>query len=477
MKKLMVLVSGLLIVSLAFIAVGCGSSGTTSAATTTTTAASTTTTTTNTTTTTSAGTAALSGQVVVSSDDLALVGASAFTIIEPKFRTMANAGLSGATVSLYHLGTDGTETNLGLTATTDATGNYSFTAVPVQATCIVKAIANKTVGADSLVISSLKVLDSTAPATANLAPETTVATKLFDTKIKNKYSSVVINKNSLENAFDLVVDDIENLVQTQGKLTLPSNLDSKSNQMENAALAIAEDPNLNAKKAFLKIDLENAKENGQGAKVINKMINADDGSISSNVAQVLGTAYASDTNKTLSETITALDQAYSSTALNAGTVTSAWQNEINNVFTQIASLGAGLTDDLITSPAFFVFSEAPTLSSTTDLDMGQVVALKQFVGQQYASGDTFKGVKFVGALGLSAGQTGITTAAACFKDIDIYYGSYGGVWKIGGTVIITVPESLQTAGTTPEAVNLLYQGTTVATFAIRSISIKTTISS
>ena len=119
MKKLMVLVFGLLLVSLVFITLGCGTTSSITAATTTTTTSTTTTTatggtttttTTSTTTSTAAATATISGQVAVSASDISALGIAAISQAEPTFRTLASSGLSGATVRLYQIAEDGTET-------------------------------------------------------------------------------------------------------------------------------------------------------------------------------------------------------------------------------------------------------------------------------------------------------------------------------------------------------------------------------
>ena len=51
--------------------------------------------------------------------------------------------------------------------------------VPVLEDGVYKTVATKTVTDDQLEISALKVIDTPGAKTSNLAPETTVATKLF----------------------------------------------------------------------------------------------------------------------------------------------------------------------------------------------------------------------------------------------------------------------------------------------------------
>lgn len=489
------LVVPLVIGATAFLFMGCGATDTTSATTTTaasttttTTATTSTTTTTNTTTTTSAGattttttstttttaaagtTATLSGQVAVSSADLALAGASTFSIVEPTFRTLANTGLEGATVKLYEIAADGTETDTGITAITDSSGNYSMSNVPVLEDGVYKTVATKTVTDDQLEISALKVIDTPGAKTSNLAPETTVATKLFIKEINDKYTNVAVDKNALNDAIDIVVDDVEKLVQTQEKLSLPSNLVSRTDQMENAATGIAEAPDLNAKKAFDKIDMQNMGNNAvlssnpnEAAKLLNNLSLQGVGEsalIPSKINDVIAQEYVSGTTKTLSEVVDALDESFGSTSLDTATVTQAWQNDIDTMFSEVADITEGATDQLITNPAFFVFNEAPSLSATTSLDMTKAVTLKNFVAQNYAQTDTFDGTRFASALGFDLSGTDVSTNSAYFEDVNLYYGSYGD-WKTAGEVTLAIPDG----SPTPETVVLIYDGIVVGTFA------------
>ena len=145
--------------------IGCGSSTNTDVATTTITTVS------SVTTTTVAGSATISGQVAASSADLTSSGLMALSIVEPTFRTLANTGVTGATVSLYKIEADGTETDTGKIATTDASGNYSLTEVDVLTSGIYKTVAQKVVGGNTVEVSSLVVLSGASAETVNIAPE------------------------------------------------------------------------------------------------------------------------------------------------------------------------------------------------------------------------------------------------------------------------------------------------------------------
>ena len=205
------LLFGICILGFTSLAVGCGSSGTTSAATTTTTAASgTTTTTTSTTSTTVAGsTATISGQVAVSASDVSALGLSVLSCSEPVFRTLASSGLSGASATLYQIAADGTETDTNITATTDASGDYTLNNVPVLSSGVYKAVASKSGSSATVAVSSLVALTTTASKTANIAPESSIAVAMYDDVIKDEFSSLIVNANTMDEISNLVVDDTE----------------------------------------------------------------------------------------------------------------------------------------------------------------------------------------------------------------------------------------------------------------------------
>ncbi|MFH1825744.1 MAG: carboxypeptidase-like regulatory domain-containing protein [bacterium] len=419
------------------------------------------------TTTTTLGTAVLSGQVAVSSSDVAALGIQSASTSKPVFRTLANDGLADATVTLVKIKADGTEEDTGLSTTTDSSGNYSFSEVPALSSGVYKVVATKA-GNTTVQVEALVAMDSATDTTANVAPETSIAASMFDDVVREDYgSSLIVEQSTMKELNSLVTDDTENLV-TGEKLDLPSMQTTNSAQLETAAEGIAEN-NGNAEKAFKKLELENAGNTAQSnanlnaaTKYINDLVLSGAGTdylMPAIASQAWAQAYLDGTTKTASEVIAAADSATTGTTLNSATIIANINARLTAIKTKYDALAAGTADDPITEAEYFYFdaTNPPTLTADTALTVPEQIALKTYI-QTAELGATPAQVKantgislddllMVAGLGYHAGST-----SALFEDVDLYYGSYGG-WQVGGYVRIYMPASLTATITSVEVLN------------------------
>ncbi|MFH1541469.1 MAG: hypothetical protein ABIE84_00055 [bacterium] len=438
----------LLVVSL----LGCGTTTSSSTATTTTT-------------TLPAGSSSISGQVAATASDITALGITNFSVIKPTFRTMANSGLAGATVKLYQISSDGTETDTTKIATTDANGNYTFSDVDPLSSGIYKIVATKTGDSSTLEITTLAVVNTSTAETANIAPETTIATSMFDDVIKDEFSSnLIVSQSTMKELKNLVTDDTETLVNG-GKLELPSMQTTNGVQVGAAAAGIGEN-NGNAEKAYKKLNLENLANNATAdddqnlaTKYINEMILNGSGQNylpPKEVSKALGQAFLDGSTKTVAEVITAADGA-TGQSLNSATIVTAFNTRLQELKTKYENLVAGTSDEVITEEEYLSFDVAniSTITSATELSVPQQLALKNFIEANYLTGgNTITDITFIDSLDYIASGSPITATSPFFDDVDLYYGSYGG-WKVGGSVQIYIPSTPTYESVTVSSVEVL----------------------
>lgn len=445
------LVIGCLLLVLSF-SVGCGTSGGSEATTTTTTA------TTTSTTTTLAGGASISGQVAADAGDLS--GLGIMSTAKPKFRTLANSVMAGATVKLYQIGADGAETYTGKLATADASGNYTIADVTPLTAGIYKVEATKTVGSNTVKVETLSVVNSVTAETANIAPETSIAAAMFDDVIKQDFTKVIVNQNTMGELQNLVVDDTENLVNN-GQLALPSMTTSNNVQVGLAASGIAENKG-NADKAFKKVKIENMGNTAKldsnlnlATKYLNEVTITGPGQgyiLPKEATKAMGQAYINSETKTITEVVNALSQA-AGTSINSANVVNGLNQQLAGIKTKYDSLVAGSSDALITEPEYMVFNagQTLTLTATSTLEVSQQLAVENYIKQNILpQGTAVDEIKFIDQLGYITAGSGIATNEPFFQEINLYYGSYGG-WKLGGGIQLYFPTG---SGITATAVNI-----------------------
>jgi len=170
----------------------------------------------------------LTGQVAVSSSDLHAAGFHADQIARAKaavlrFATSADSALPDAAVTLYQVNADGTKSLVsGVTATTDASGNYTLTNVP-------DAITGTGAATDfyyeiDAKSGTLEVSAPAAPTTdavVNVSPETTIAAAMLSdvASVPSVTAAAVLPS---ENVIDLLREIVYANINDMSTFTLPS---------------------------------------------------------------------------------------------------------------------------------------------------------------------------------------------------------------------------------------------------------------
>jgi len=191
------------------------------------------------------GTITLSGQVVVTSSQLAAAGFKAGDISRARaasvmFATTADSALPDATVTLYKMKADGTEEVVsGVTATTDANGNYTLDNIPpVQTGTGAATDFYYEVRATS---GSLEVSAPAAPTaddTINISPETKIAAAMIS-DVASVPSVTAADVLPTAKAIELLRDAVFADIGNMSSFTLPSMAAGSDTQVGIAATAVS----------------------------------------------------------------------------------------------------------------------------------------------------------------------------------------------------------------------------------------------
>lgn len=400
----------------------------------------TTSTTTNTTTngggTITTSTVTLVGQVAVSSSDLALAKLRGDQIARAKaapikFATVADSALPDANVMLYKVFADGTEEAVpGVTATTDANGNYTLTDVPVAQTGTGAATdfyyeVRATKG-------DIEVQAATAPTgdtTVNLSPESKIAaTMLSDVAEVPGVStaSVLPTEGTIEHLREMVYDNLSNM----STFTPPSTASTAEDKVIIAANAVSSN-NGNAEKLmrayeaqkeelYLQQNRSTVSESmvaGYIDRVTKAACNFNANTKLPQVASsALAEAFKDGTTFSLDELVT---------AFNSNNITQ--DTTVNGAITSFSNIMNNLNDafekktDIPINALLALYAnrdDMNSMSSGMKLEADQALTMVQAMlpPDQQCQG----GVDYVGLVSDLVGDTSIATTPS-FADIEVYH--------------------------------------------------------
>lgn len=382
------------------------------------------------------GTITLSGQVAVTSSDLASASLKPNQIALAKkstvrFATRADSALPSATVTLYKIFANGTEEAVsGVTATTDASGSYTLENVPAAVTGTgASTDFYYEVRATS---GSLEVRAPTAPiadTTVNLSPETKIAAVMLTdvAKVPNvSAASVIPTESSIERMRDMVFANISGMKS----FTPPSTATTNESNMVIAATAVASS-NGNSEKMLRAYEAQKEElylqQNRTSAsttsiagyldRVTKAACNFNSNTKLPQVASsALAQAFKSEQSFTLDKIVTAFNNNNTSpdtTVTNAISAISSVLDNLNTAFTNKTDISGTALLGLYVNR-----DDLATISSSTTMQPDQALAMVQAMlpSNQQCQG----GVDYVGFVGELVGDTSLASTPS-FADIELYH--------------------------------------------------------
>lgn len=386
-------------------------------------------------------TVTVSGQVAVSDSDASLSLPPALKAatknIRPQFATIATAVLASTEVSLIKITGDGEE-EIVTTATTDATGNYSFADVPIA----VGGNGEDTdfyyevrVGGELDVRAPVAPTGNNATETANISPESTIAARIISdvVNVPGADSNPIPGPDIFADVAGLVdtnVSDLEDVV------TVPSNSADTTDDVVDFANGIAAaggDAEVMYKayqfeSEFTNLTNTDATDAGDYSAYLERVVNEGcDQPTSSNVlsnlaAQAIAATMVEDTTYTPEEVLTAFDAVADSSSSAADAVSdyAALLDQLDPTTIESALIKHVATVDDDNRVAAFTQRELDpdTLATTTELDPDQALSFLYNLGNSGATPCSFD----------AAGAIAELTGSTLFDDpkiaeVELYHDS------------------------------------------------------
>lgn len=347
-------------------------------------------------------TVTVSGQVAVSDSDANLSLPpnlkAATKNIRPQFATIATAVLASTEVSLVKITGDGEEETV-TTATTDATGNYSFADVPIA----VGGNGEDTdfyyevrVGGDLDVRAPVAPTGDSATETANISPESTLAARIISdvVNVPGSDSNPIPGPEIFADVAGLVDTNVDDLADV---VTVPSNsADATSDVVDfaNGIAAAGGDAEVMYKayqfeSEFTSLANTDATDAGDYSAYLERVVNEGcDQPTSNNVlpnlaAQAIAAAMVENATFTPEEVVTAFDAVADSSSSAADAVSdyAALLDELDTTSTAALIKHVATVDDDNRVAAFTQRELDPdTLATTTELDPDQALSFLYNLG-------------------------------------------------------------------------------------------------
>lgn len=380
----------------------------------------------------------LRGQVAISSSDLTSTSLKQGRILEAKkagikFATKADTVLPDATVTVYKIYADGTEEVVsGITATTDAEGNYTLTNLPV---------AETGTGASTdfyyeirATSGDLEVVAATAPTSdtnVNISPETNIAAAMLTevAEVSDTASvDVLPSEETIENLRTMVFANISSMTT----FTSPSVDASNEENVIIAAEAVSSN-NGNAEKLLRAYELlteelylqqnRSSVSESEVASYLERFIKAAcDFNANTDLLQeassALAEAFINGETFTLSEIVNAFntnnDDSVPDTTTNGA---------ISSFSTALDALNTALSDksDIPANALLAIYAtrgELTPISSSTIFEADQMLAIIQTMlsSNQQCQG----GIDYIGLVSDLLGNAALA-ANPSFADVEVYH--------------------------------------------------------
>lgn len=383
-------------------------------------------------------TVTLTGQVAISSADLTSTSLKQDQISKAtragiKFGTKADTVLPSAAVTIYKIYADGTEEAVsGITATTDANGNYTLTNVPVAETGTgASTDFYYEVRATS---GGLEVIAATAPTSdtnVNISPETNIAAAMLTevAEVSNAASANVLpTEGTIENLRSMVFANISSMTS----FTPPSVATSNEANVIIAAEAVSSNDG-NAEKLLRAYELQKEElylqqnrssvSESKVASYLERFTQAAcDFNANTNLPQesssALAGAFKNGETFTLDKVVTAFNNN------NDGTVPDMTvDGAISSFSTTLNTLNSALTDksDISSNALLALYAnrgDLASISSSTIFEADQVLAIIQAMlpANQQCQG----GVNYIGLVSELLGNDALA-ANPSFADVEVYH--------------------------------------------------------
>lgn len=389
-------------------------------------------------------TVTLTGTAAVGAADLSLVATPAEVALAKSksipFLTKADAVASGFDVSLYKISADGTEEQVsGVTATTDASGAYTLSDVPVATTGTGAATdfyyeVRATNG-------TLEIKAPTAPSadtTVNASPETKIAANLLTNVAQIPETgtpSVLPEKEAIEHVREMVAADVDEMTT----FTPPSTSTAAEANVTIAAEAVSSN-NRNSEKlrrmyelqqeAFYILQNKANLTTGDIASYLDRVTKAgcdfDSNMVLPQSASVtLATKLAAGSTYTVSEVVDAFNISSTTPDVTSDEAIAhfrAMQDALSTAFADKSDLSSINSENLI---ALYVDrGDLTSLAADTALQIDQALAMVQAMlptGNRCQGSRNFDYVSFVASLT----DNDAMDLAPVFSDIEVYSQRFG----------------------------------------------------
>jgi hypothetical protein len=379
------------------------------------------------------------------------------------FATTANSALPNATVKLYKISADGTETQVtGVTATTDTAGNYTLTNVPDAVTGTGSATDfYYEVRASSGGLDISAPVAPTADTTVNLSPESKIAAAMLSavSNVPGVTSAAVLPAG---NAIDLLRDIVFTNISQMSSFSLPSMAAGDESKVAIAAEAVSAN-NGNADKLMEAYDsLKEALYLDQNRPVVSEARIASylERAVQSScnyqqaaklpqaAATALAGAFKAGTTFTLGQIANAYNHNGGNPAIDANGIVTAFSGVLNVLNTALTSS----TDipDAALGGIYISRGTLSSLSSSSSLEADQALLLLQAIAPSNQQCQV--PLNYLGIAAELTGNTALTTTPS-FDDIEVYHQRLqcGNNGSLEARVKLYLPQATTVSGVTISA--------------------------